>query len=294
VTVFAFLYLNLIFSQGQDFSKVKIKTIKVSKNIYMLIGAGGNIGVSAGQDGVYIIDDQYAPLNKKIKQAVKKISNKTIRFVINTHWHGDHTGGNELMGKTGSVIIAQENVRKRMSVENFNTVLNRKTPPSPKNALPVITFPQEMGLHLNNELAKIIHFKNAHTDGDSIVYFPQSNVLHTGDIFVNGLFPFVDADAGGSFLGILAAVKEILTLCDDQTKIIPGHGLLGNKKDLQQYFEMLKTVKMRLSALIAKGKSIDQVVALNPLKDLDQKWGQGFMKLEMFTRIVYNSLKLAD
>lgn len=278
-------------SNARDFSKVEIKTTKLSKNIYMLSGAGGNIGVSAGKNGVYIIDDQFAPLHDKIVKAIKKISKKPLKFVINTHWHWDHTGGNEKFGKSDVVIVAHENVRKRMSVDNFNKVFKKKVPAANEVSLPKITFPDSMTFHLNGEEAKITHFPNAHTDGDAIIHFKKSNIIHTGDLFFNGFYPFIDVDSHGSITGVINALEKIYKLANKRTKIIPGHGALATKADLLRTLEMLKEVKKSIAPLIASGKSIDEIVKMNPLKKLNKQWGNGFLKPEVFTKIVVNSLK---
>ena len=208
----------------QDLENVQIKTIPVADSIYMLIGQGGNIGVSAGDDGIFLIDDQFAPLTGKIRAAVGKISKEPIRFLINTHWHFDHTGGNENLGKAGVVIVAHDNVRQQMSVDQFIELFNREIPASPSIALPVITFNDTTTFHLNGSTIHAFHVEFAHTDGDSVIHFREANVIHTGDVYFNGIYPFIDVDSGGSINGMIAAVNRILALCDDQTKIIPGHG----------------------------------------------------------------------
>lgn len=275
---------------ARDFSNVTFKATSLSPSITLLQGEGGNIGISAGEDGVFIIDDQFAELNERIRNEIKKINNSPIRFVINTHWHGDHTGGNELFSKSGTVIIAHNNVRKRMSVENFNKILNRKTEPSPSIALPVVTFPDQMSIHMNGESAQMIHFKNGHTDGDIIVHFPKSNVIHTGDLFFNGFYPFIDVDSHGSLDGIIKATQKIIKMSNSKTKIIPGHGPLANRQDLKNYLNMLLKVKSLISPLITQGKTLDEIIKLDPLKSLNPKWGGGFMKPEIFTKVVYRSL----
>ena len=289
-TIFS-IFLFTSTGLAQDFSKVSIKTTKVSKNLYMLEGKGGNIGAVAGKEGVYIIDDQFAPLYDKITAALKKLSDQPVKFVINTHWHGDHTGGNEKFGKSGSVIVAHENVRKRMSKKNFTKIFNRETPAAAKAALPVVTFPDKMSIHLNGVEAKIMHFKNAHTDGDSVIYFPSLNAFHTGDIFFNGFYPYIDVDAGGSLKGIIAAVTKILSMSNSRTKIIPGHGPLASKKDLEIYLKMLTQVNSKMAKLVKDGKTVEQIVEMKPLSSLDEKWGKGFMKPEVFTKLTYQSLK---
>jgi len=197
------------YAQAPDFSKVEIVAHKVSEGLYMLQGAGGNIAVSVGEDAVFLVDDQYAPLTPKIKAAVAALTDKPIKFVLNTHWHGDHTGGNENLGSGGTLIVAHDNVRRRMSTEQFNAFFNRKTPPAPKAALPVVTFAESVRFHINGEEIHAFHVPPAHTDGDSIVHFTRANVIHTGDLFFNGLYPFIDVASGGGIDGMIAAAHTI-------------------------------------------------------------------------------------
>jgi len=288
------LFILVSFSQAagaQDFSKVEIKTVPVRNSVYMLVGRGGNIGVSVGQDGVLMIDDQFAPLIPKIEAAIKKISSKPVKFVVNTHWHPDHTGGNEPLGKSGAVIVAQENVRKRLSTEQFSSFLKRKVPPSPQGAWPVITFTQDMVFHLNGEEIKIFHVDPAHTDGDAIIYFKKANVLHMGDVYMAGRYPFIDLNSGGSLKGVIAAVDRVLREIPADAKIIPGHGPLSNMEELKEYRKMLMTVRDRIRKLIKEGKTLPELIAAKPTADLDAKWGKGFLKPDGFVQIVYEGLK---
>ena len=247
---------------AQGFDTVQIKTIKITDKIYMLEGAGGNIGVIIGNDGTVIIDDQFDQLTEKIKQALKALSDKPLRFVINTHFHADHTGGNEKFGGEGSIIVAQENSRRRMTTDQL---MNQQTvKAAPYNALPKITFKESMNMHLNGETVEIVHAENAHTDGDAIIYFKESNVVHAGDVFVRYGLPFIDQPHGGSINGMINAMDQLLTLVNDETKIIPGHGALANKKDLVEYRDMLVTVRDRILKLIREGKTYTQVVESDP------------------------------
>ncbi len=277
-------------AQQQDFSKVEITTTKLSDTLYMLMGEGGNIGVSAGADGVYLIDDQYAPLSEKIMAAVKVISDKPVKYVINTHWHGDHTGGNENFGKAGATIIAHEAVRARMEKGGELAIFKMVVPPAATGALPVITFSDKVALHLNGEAASITHMQPGHTDGDTIIHWPAANVVHTGDTFVNGRFPFIDVGSGGTLKGIINTAETVLALCDDKTKIIPGHGPLAAKADLARFHAMLVTARERATAAKAAGKTAEQWVASKPLAEYDAEWGQSFIKTDMFAQIVFGAI----
>jgi cyclase len=274
----------------QDFSKVEIKTEKLAEGVWMLTGAGGNIGVSAGADGVFLIDSQYAPLTDKIKAAVAGISKQPVRFVLNTHWHGDHVGGNENLGKTGVVIVAHDNVRKRMSSEQFIKAFNSKVPPSPTAALPLVTFVDSISFHLNGDDVDAFHVPPAHTDGDAIVHFRKANVLHMGDTFFNGMYPFVDVSTGGSIAGMIAACDRGLGMGDASTKVIPGHGPSGSKADLKAFRDMLTASRDVVAPLVKAGKTLDDVKAAKPTAALDEKWGKGFMKPEVWVSIVYADL----
>jgi len=278
------------YCQTQDFANVQIQTEKVADNIFMLTGAGGNIGLSAGKDCVFMIDTSYAPLADKIKAAIASVSGKPIRYVVNTHWHQDHVGGNESFVKAGATVVAHENVRKRVRTEQFVKLLNKSVPPLPESALPVITFSQSVTFYLNGNEIFIFNIRRAHTDGDAVVHFKKSNVIHMGDIYFNGVYPFIDLSAGGSINGMIAAVKRILLLCDQNTKVIPGHGHLSNKAELEEYLKMLVAVRDRISREIKAGKPVDAVIATQPTRDLDPVWGKGFMKPEQFVKIVYESL----
>ena len=278
------------FAQQRNFDAVQIKTTKVAKGVYMLEGEGGNIGVSSGEDGVYLIDDQFAPLTPKIVAAVKAISDKPIRFLMNTHWHGDHVGGNENLGKAGVVIIAHDNVYKRMSVGGAITALKQNYAPAPKAALPVITFSQTATFRMNGDDVTSTHLPPAHTDGDSFVRFTKANVIHTGDVFAAYRYPFIDPESGGSVKGVLRAIDLMLPLMDDNTKVIPGHGGLSSKKDVLAYRKMVSTAISKIEPMVKLGRTLQQVVDAKPLREFDEEWGK-FRKPEAFVEIVYNGLR---
>jgi len=273
-------------AHAQDFENVEIKTIPVAKGIYMLIGSGGNIGVSVGEDGVFLVDDQFAPLNKKITDAVAKISDAPIRFVLNTHWHADHTGGNELMGEAGVLIVAHDNVRKRLSSEQFMEFFNRTVPPSPQDALPVVTFNDTVTFHLNCEETYAFHVAPAHTDGDSVVFFRNANVIHMGDTYFAGRFPFIDLSSGGGINGVIAAIDRVLEMTNEETKIIPGHGPLSNPRQLRDYKNMLVTMRDRITKQINSGKTMEEVLAAKPTAGFEDYQGD----MERFVRILYGEL----
>jgi cyclase len=281
-------------AQDQDFSKVQIKTTKVAGNIYMLEGAGGNIAASVGEDGIVLVDDQYAPLAEKIQAALKGlgITDKPVRFVINTHYHGDHTGGNEAFANSGSTLIAQDNVRKRLisgGTAGNGGSLSMEMKPAPKAAVPIITFDHDMTVHLNGEDIRALYFPAGHTDGDSVVFFPKNNVVHTGDDFVRYGFPFVDVASGGSVQGIIAAMEEISTELPADVKVIPGHGGLSNLDDVRAYVKMLKETTAVVQKAIAAHKTVDQMKQekiLEPWKT----WSGQFIDADKFIETLYNSL----
>jgi len=275
---------------AQDFDSVQIETRKVAPGIYMLEGRGGNIGVSVGEDGILLIDDQYAPLTDKIRAALATISDKPVRFVLNTHWHGDHTGGNENFGKLGSLVVAHENVRQRMSVEQFMKAIDQRVPPSPEGALPVVTFTEAVTFHLNDEEIHAFHVAAAHTDGDAMVEFRKANVLHMGDVFWSAGYPFIDVSSGGSVDGMITAVESTLERIDAETRVIAGHGPLAGRADVVAYRDMLRGIRDRVAALIAEGKALDEILAAKPSAAYDERWGGWFVKPDRMVTSVYDSL----
>ena len=274
-----------------DLTQVTVKVVPVATGVYMLEGAGGNIGLSVGNDDAFLIDDQYAPLTAKIKAAVATVTPKPVRFVLNTHWHGDHTGGNEAMAGSGAIIVAHENVRRRMSKEQFLAVFNARTPASPRAALPVITFSDTISFYVNDDTLYTFHVRNAHTDGDAIILFRKANVVHMGDTFFNGFYPFIDVSTGGSLPGMVSAANQALAMTNSATRFIPGHGPLATRADLERYRDMLATVQQRVGKLVARRRTLKQVLDAKPLADLDAQWGKGFLKPEQFLTIAYESLR---
>ena len=280
--------------QQQDFSKVQIKVTKVSGNIYMLEGAGGNIAASIGEDGIVIVDDQFAPLAEKIQASLKSlgITDKPVRFVINTHYHGDHTGGNAPFANAGSTVIAQDNVRKRMAsggTAGNGASIKMDVKPTEKEALPIITFEHDVTVHLNGEDIRALHFPAGHTDGDSIIFFPKNNVVHMGDDFVRYGFPFIDVSSGGSVQGMIAAMEKATAQLPADVKVIPGHGQLSNLDDVRAFTTMLKETSAVVQKSLDAHKTVEQMKQekiLEPWK----KWSGDFVNADAFIETLYNSL----
>ena len=292
------LLIPILLLQFGDLTKVQIKTTKVAGSVSMLEGAGGNIGVTAGADGVFIIDDEFAPLAPKIKAAIAAISKQPLKFIFNTHWHGDHTGGNEAMSGNGALIVAHDNVRKRMSTEQVSELMKMfggpgTVPASPAKALPVITFSEDTTFFLNGDEIHIFHVPAAHTDGDAIIHFKKANVMHAGDVFINGAYPVIDYGSGGTIDGYIAAQEKLLSVVDDTTKIIPGHGPLADKAALQKAHDMIVAARAAIAKASQGGKkTLEQVIAAKPTAEWDAQWGT-FIKPEMFVTMVYKSLPAA-
>jgi len=288
-------FAALAAAQQQDFSKVQIKVTKVSGNIYMLQGAGGNIAASVGEDGIVIVDDQYAPLADKIAAALKGIgvTDKPVRFVINTHYHGDHTGGNAPFASGGSTVIAQDNVRKRLETggkAGIGTAMSMDQPAAPKGGLPIITFDHDVTVHLNGEDIRALHFPAGHTDGDAIVFFPKANVVHMGDDFVTYGYPFVDVISGGSVQGIIAACDKVTATLPADVKVIPGHGDLATLAEVKDFSAMLKATSETVQNAIKQGKTTEQMKKEKILAQWDGKYGKGFITPDLFIETLYNSL----
>lgn len=276
-------------AQGTAFDTVQVRTEKITDRLYVRFGAGGNIGLSVGDDGAVIVDDQFAPLSEKITRAVAAVSSRPLRFVVNTHWHGDHTGGNANFGRAGAVIVAQENVRKRMGSEQVRG--NNRTPPSPREALPVITFNRELSLHLNGDSVQVLYVPNAHTDGDALIHYVRSNAIHMGDTFFAGRFPFIDRASGGTVDGIVEAADRALAIARSDTRIIPGHGPISSVADLREYRRVVALVRDRVKALVQQGKTLTEVAAARPLEGIAASWGSGFINADVFLDTVYGDLK---
>jgi cyclase len=290
----AFLVCGGLWAQDKDFSKVEIKVTKVSGNIYMLEGEGGNIAASVGEDGIVIVDDQFAPLADKIQAALKnlKITDKPVRFVINTHFHGDHSGGNEPFAHGGSTVIAQDNVRKRLEsagTSGNGSALKFDYKAAPKGALPVITFDHDVTVHLNGEDIRALHFPAGHTDGDAIIFFPKNNVVHMGDDFVRYGFPFIDVASGGSVQGMIAAMEKVSAQLPADVKVIPGHGALSNLDDVRAFTKMLKETSAVVQKAIDEHKTAEQMKQEKILAPW-AKWSGDFLDADKFIDTLYNSL----
>jgi glyoxylase-like metal-dependent hydrolase (beta-lactamase superfamily II) len=272
--------------QAQNFDSIEIKTTKLTNSIYMMEGSGGNIGLCTGPDGAFIIDDQFAPLTAKILKAIAKVTDKPVQFVINTHWHFDHSGGNENLGKEGAIIVSQENSRRRMQADQFLGSPQQKQTAYSSAGLPKITFAESMNFYYNDETIRVFHIADAHTDGDAIIYFEKSNVVHMGDVFVRYGLPFIDEPNGGNVNGMITTIDSVLKRINANTTIIPGHGQLSKKQDLEDYNKMLKTIRDRVKTQIDKGKTFDQIVDSDPTKGFEKRG----VDVKEFVKVVYDSI----
>jgi cyclase len=275
---------------AQGMENVTITTTDLGHGVAMLAGRGGNMGVGYGDQGVFLIDDEFAPLTEKILAAIHALSDKPVRFVINTHWHGDHTGGNENLEKTGAIIVSQENVRRRLGSDQVSGMSGKAIPPSSEAALPVVTFADSVTFHWNGEEIRVFHVEHAHTDGDAVIQFVHANVIHIGDILFNGGYPLIDLPAGGSVKGMIAAADRILALAGPDTKIIPGHGPLADRAALLAYRNMLAGVVSTIEPAVTAGKTLDEVKAMKPTAAYDDPWGKPFLEPDQFVEIVYKDL----
>ncbi|UTA49327.1 MBL fold metallo-hydrolase [Simiduia sp. 21SJ11W-1] len=275
---------------ADDHAKQKIEVIPVAEGLYMLVGAGGNMGLSVGEDGTFLVDDQFAPLSETIRATIATLSDQPVKFLINTHWHYDHTGGNENFGKQKAVIVAHKNVRTRLEAGGVIEAFKKSVPPAPDMALPVVTFEQAITFHFNGETINLTHPQAAHTDGDALVFFEQANAVHMGDLYFNGFYPFIDASSGGKMLGVINAVEAVLAKIDDNTKVIPGHGPLSNKAELRRYHAMLKAVYEQVAPMKQAGKTAAQVIAAKPTAAFDKQWGKGFLTPDQWVGIIYEAI----
>ncbi|MEM7418041.1 MAG: MBL fold metallo-hydrolase [Gemmatimonadota bacterium] len=281
-------------ASGWQLDQVEIRAERLADGVYVLFGQGGNIGVSIGADGVFLVDDQFAPLTERILAAIAGLTDEPVRFVFNTHWHGDHTGGNENLGEVGALIVAHENVRERMSTDQVLERIGRPvstTPASPDGALPVVTFTRDVSFHLNGDQLHAFHVSNAHTDGDAIVRFVGANVVHMGDTYFRGRFPFIDTATGGSIDGLIAAAGAALAHMDADTQVIPGHGQVSNRRELSDYRDALRAMRNAVAELMDEGLSLEEIQARRPIREQAEAWGQNEAQEQSFVATLHHSLE---
>ncbi len=287
--ILLFFLLIPVLLLGQDPDKVEIIPQKLTDNIYMIKGSGGNLGLMIGPEGTLLIDSQFAPLSEKIKTTIKTLTDSPVKYLLNTHWHGDHTGGNENFAKDGALIIAHDNVYKRKSTDQIRP-FGRSTDAAPKLAQPVISFNDHLSMHINGENIMMLHDHVGHTDGDAIVYFPESNVIHMGDTYFQGKYPYIDLGSGGDVESLLKSLNRTLFLCDDETQIIPGHGNLSNRGELKNYRDMIQEVFTRVKQAMGAGLSLVEIQNSNPTKNFDEVYDGGFIKKDKFVEIIFKNL----
>jgi glyoxylase-like metal-dependent hydrolase (beta-lactamase superfamily II) len=277
-------------AQERDFSEVEITTHRLADNLYYLAGQGGNIGVSVGEDGVFLIDDQFAPLTERILAAIRGVTDQPVRFLLNTHHHGDHTGGNQNLGKAGVVIVAHENVRTILKDGLSSGDLDRILTADERAGLPVVTYTDSVRFHLNGENIHAFHVGPAHTKGDSFVHFENANVIHTGDVFRTTGYPYVDGNSSGSFLGIVAGYEKLLKMSNADTVFVPGHGVPSSQDDVRKQLDMIYTIRDRVKAGIDDGLSLERIQSGNPTAEYDARWGNGKIKAPELVAVIYNEL----
>ena len=288
--IVVYLVMLLPVVAGAQEPPMKLETHKLNESLYLITGPGGNIVLSVGANGVFLVDDQIAPMTPALQQAVAAVTPKPVRFVFNTHWHGDHTGGNAVLAGDGAVIVAHDNVRKRLSTEQLMKAFNRKVPPAPPAALPVITFTDSLAFHLNGDDIEVSHVDPAHTDGDSIVWFKKANLIHMGDTFMSAGYPFIDLSSGGSVEGFVKAADKALALAQPSTKIVPGHGPLADREKLKQFRDMVVTIRDRVKKLAVAGKPLAEVKAARPTAEFDKAWGNAFIKPDQLVEAIYDDV----
>lgn len=290
VSALAMTWSQATLAQQSDLSAVEISAQQIRDGIYLLMGAGGNLGLLVGEDGVLLIDDELEPLAPKVVAAVDNLAKHPVDFVINTHWHFDHVGGNPTFSTQGAVVIAHEEARRRMQAGQFLPAFQMQIPPAVPAELPVVTFGDAIALHVNGQTVEVVHPAPAHTDGDAMVFMTEANVVHMGDLYWNGMYPLVDAASGGSLKGMIEGVAFALERMDESTAVIPGHGPLSNKAELIAYHAMLKLTQQRLEQLKRQGKSASEAVAAKPTADLDSQWGQGLFDGDTWVRMLYSAM----
>jgi len=277
-------------ARGQQPPPEKLETQKLAEGLSLISGAGGNVALMVGPSGVLLVDDKVAPATPELQKAIAAVTPKPVRFVFNTHWHGDHTGGNAVLGGAGAVIVAHDNVLKRLSSKQLAAMMNKEIPPAPAAALPVITFAESMAFHLNGDDIEIVHVDPAHTDGDSFVFFKKANVLHMGDTYFSAGYPFIDLSSGGSVDGYVKAADRALAMTQPSTKIIPGHGPVADRDKLRAFRDMIVTIRDRVKKLAAAKKTLAEVQAAKPSAEYDATWGKAFISGPQFVETIYKEV----
>jgi glyoxylase-like metal-dependent hydrolase (beta-lactamase superfamily II) len=288
-------FAPVLVAQAPDVSKLEYRSEKLAENLHVLFGGGGNVAVLTGTDGTVLVDADIVELTPKLRAALAGISDRPVRFLIDTHFHFDHTGGNAPLGRTGTVIVGHDNVRKHLMTRQTLKVdvgIEVVTEPTPREGLPVVTFKEGLRLHLNDDVIEVAHVDNAHTDSDALVFFEHANVLHTGDLFMTTGYPIIDAGNGGSLNGLIDGLARALKYCDAKTRVIPGHGVISGTADLRAYRDMLIAIRQRVAEMVRAHRSVEQVLAANPTRDFDERWGKGFITPKLFTQRVFIEQKL--